>query len=319
MSIQFLVTGSINMDLVVATDHLPITGETTTALQFSTLFGGKGANQAVALGRLRGENGPSIYMAGKIGPDDWGIQCKKNLIEQGIDCSYVGISQASTGIALIEVDSTGNNRIIVVPGANQTMDTTWTKPCLDTLLTEQPMIALFQFEVPRETVAYCAQRIHKAGGIVIVDPAPPDTIGDQWATSIDYLTPNQRETEALTGHYPDSPEAVDRAARVLLSKGIKNVIIKAGASGAWLITHDYTLYCPAFPVSVVDTTAAGDSFNAGFAWALGEHKSLPEALRYACAVGSLSTTSMGAQKAMPDANSVEALLQAWPKIASRQL
>ena len=224
---------------------------------------------------------------------------------------------------MIEIDRDGANRIVVVPGANGDIDMHWwygiRKKCR---FLHEP-VCLFQLEIPVNVVEKAIYDVHQAGALVILDPAPACQLELKTWSSVDYVTPNQSETLFYTGLYPETDSEAKTASQWFFERGVKNVIIKAGGKGSWLFTGtpagDENWYCPAFPVEVMDTTAAGDSFNAGFAYALSNGMAHQDELRFANAVGGLSTTKAGAQSSMPDRNTVEGLLQAWPKIVPRRL
>ncbi len=295
---RLCVIGSINFDLVVKVEAFPKAGETVTGRDFATLPGGKGANQAVAIGRLGGD----VMMAGKVGDDPYGARYMENFRKNGVLVDGV-VSEAGvpTGIALIEVDGQGENRIVIVPGANGRVDERF----IDGIwgLLEGRDIFLLQLEIPPETVLYAARRLKKAGKTIILDPAPARPLPDELLLSIDYITPNESELQTLTGLRFDQGHTLEEAVDLLVEKGVKTVIAKAGRDGAYIGTcEDDRLkiaHIPAFKVEAVDTTAAGDSFNAGFAYALAEGREIHDAVRFANAVGALSTTAFGAQGAMP--------------------
>lgn len=322
MKRYFFVTGSINVDLSVKVGRFPEPGETVAGTSFSTAFGGKGANQAVALARLSGDRRDRVLMAGKTGADAPGIAYRAWLTECGIDIGFVQESGLTTGTALIEIDDSGANRIVVVSGANGDLDTGWWKQAFrsfSAVKSPTDAIFLFQLEIPFDVVQTGIADAHAAGALIMLDPAPAQALPDELYPSIDYITPNESETFTLTGVRPLDDASAKKAANMLLEKGTQAAIIKAGENGSWYFDRTECWHCPAFPVEVKDTTAAGDSFNAGFAWAIAEGKSVSESLRFANAVGGLSTTRFGAQEAMPDISTVQALLRAWPKISPRRL
>ena len=316
---SFLVGGSINIDLNVRVPRLPEAGETLTGSSFSTAFGGKGANQAVALARLCRGSPYKVSLAGKTGSDSGGADYRRYLRENGIDTSLISESAEPTGTALIEIDDGGNNRIVVVPGANGDVDDAWWDGISASSGTMAGTAALFQLELPVPVVCRAMKGAHARGATVILDPAPAAGLADGVMASIDYITPNQGETAALTGICPNTDDRAAAASVILLDRGVGAVLIKAGSLGAWFFSANERWFCPSFPVPVKDTTAAGDSFNAGLAWALGQGYDAPDALRFACAVGGISTTMAGAQAAMPDLNTVSALLQAYPRTVPHRL
>jgi len=319
MKQQFIVIGSINIDLNLAVEVFPSAGETILGKSFTVAFGGKGANQAVALARLSKTHQASIFLAGKAGKDEYGKEYRKYLQKNRVILRFLGKSPKPTGTALIEIDKTGANRIVVVAGANGDIDLHWWYGIRKKYRFKQNSFCLFQLEIPVLVVEKAIQDAQQTKGIVILDPAPACQLDTKTWSSVDYVTPNQSETAFYTGIHPTTDTDAQIAAQWFLQKGVKNVIIKAGANGSWLFSVEGNWHCPAFPVEVIDTTAAGDSFNAGFAYALGCGVRCQDALRFANAVGGLSTTKEGAQTSMPDRNTVEGLLQAWPKIVPRRL
>jgi len=320
---RFYVIGSINIDLNLTMDSFPLAGETVSGKSFTVSFGGKGANQAVALSRLCKKNQGKIFLAGKTGWDEYGKGYRKYLQKNLIDTRFLGKSPEPTGTALIEIDRNGANRIVVVPGANGDVDLHWWNGIRKKCRFYQNSVSLLQLEIPVMVVEKAIQDIHQSQGMIILDPAPACQLEKKTWSSVDYVTPNQTETLFYTGIYPDSDSEARTAAQWFFERGVKNVIIKAGGKGSWVFSGstsgDENWHCPAFPVDVIDTTAAGDSFNAGFAYALSRGMASKDALRFANAVGGLSTTNAGAQTSMPDQNTVEEILQAWPKIVPRRL
>lgn len=347
MAGTFLVVGSVNMDVCVAVERFPDPGETVRASSYETAFGGKGANQAVALSRLCAQSRKSVCIAGKIGTDAMGADYRAHLQECGIDTSLLTDSPARTGTAIIEIDCDGNNRIVIVAGANGDISPEWwdtldlsfnradrisargtaplaatphgtTPPAAPENLSLTGVTALFQLELPLPATERALRCAAKAGAFVILDPAPAANLSDDIWNSIDIVTPNETEAALYTGIKVTDDTSANQAARWFHERGAKIAILTVGASGAWALSKNEGWFCPAFPVTAVDTTAAGDSFNAGLAYAIDGGMNLEAALRFACAVGALSTTRAGAQGAMPTLSSVEELLRAYPKICPRR-
>ncbi len=300
------VVGSINMDLVGQCPRFVEPGETILGTSFAEFPGGKGANQAVALARL----GQHPIMIGALGDDDFGQTYRKIFEMEGVDHHNVRIVPGTkTGVALIEVVQSGENRILVLPGANSMLSPDLVIPILSAV--QSGDIVLFQLEIPLETVTAAIVCVKERGGIVVLDPAPAVALSDDLLKHIDFLTPNQTEAqilsknsgESLQGHVSLEP------ANMLIRKGVGAVVQKAGKQGAYLVTKEGFHHVPPFIVEVRDTTAAGDSFNAGFAFALAHGKTPLEAIRWGNAVGALSTTVQGAQPGMPTMKQVEDLLQ----------
>jgi ribokinase len=292
---KICVAGSLNMDLVVTVARFPQPGETLVGKDFETFPGGKGANQAVAAGRL--ESG--VQMIGKIGDDTFGERLNNTLQDNGVITDGLAVeSGTSSGIAVIEVDGLGENHIIIVPGANGKVDQKFMESRMNMMLGSD--IFLLQLEIPLATVVYLAGKLREYGKTVILDPAPARILPDEILAHVDYLTPNENEIALLTERSVENESDLDAAARELLDRGVGCVILKAGKKGAYVIQKGQPLtHVPSFKVNPVDTTGAGDSFNAGFAVSLARGRGLIESVKYANAVGALSTTAKGAQNAMP--------------------
>ncbi|MGE5558800.1 MAG: ribokinase [Bacillota bacterium] len=300
---KLCVIGSLNMDLVAVAERFPRPGETLVGSDFGAYPGGKGANQAVALGRL----GADVRMTGKVGDDPYGRQYLQILKENGVQASGVGFeSGIFTGTAVIEVDKTGENHIIVVPGANGRVDRSFIRNKLEYML--ECDIFLLQLEIPMETTMFIVDVLRERSKVIIMDPAPARPLSDETIRKLDFITPNETELAVLTDCMIDTEDALVEAGNSLLARGAGAVIIKAGKKGAYLITPRESVHVPGFTVNAVDTTAAGDSFNAGFAFALARGMPLKECVRFGNGVGALSTTAKGAQGAMPGLEEVESFL-----------
>jgi ribokinase len=306
------VVGSLNADLVVTVRRLPAVGETVTGHDFAVFSGGKGANQAFAAGRLAARATPAIpvRMFGQVGNDTYGPWLRQNLADAGIDVTHVGCDPASpTGLALVAIDAAGQNQIIVVPGANGTFNPGGLTPLHHALA--ESAVVLLQLEIPLPTVQTAARIGREGGATVVLDPAPARVSPDGLLRSVHYLTPNETELGVLTGAAPQATlrrgEAVTRA-RQLIARGVAKVIVKMGRQGVLLVTETSEQLVPAFPVEAVDTTAAGDAFNAGFGFALARGVAELEAIRFGAAAGAVSVTRPGAQPSMPTLAEVEALL-----------
>ncbi|PYX84568.1 MAG: ribokinase [Acidobacteria bacterium] len=294
MTKRIVIVGSINLDLVASADRVPVAGETISGQTFQTFFGGKGANQAVAVARLR----YPVSMVAKVGDDTFGPQLRKALRDAGVDVKAVKTVKGSSGVALIATGSRGENSIIVIPGANGKVlprDLDHHK----SLITSAGML-LTQLESPLETVEYLGRLAKKFDVPLMLDPAP--------ARSLPEITPNETETRILLGANQELEPA--RAADELRARGARNVVLKLGDKGAYVATADgQRAHIPAFPVRPVDTTAAGDAFNGAFAVALLQGKAVTESARYACAVAAISVTRAGAQPSMPSRSEVQKFLK----------
>ncbi|MBC8132395.1 MAG: ribokinase [Deltaproteobacteria bacterium] len=302
------VVGSLNADLVVAVRRFPGPGETVTGHDFAVFPGGKGANQAFAAGLLAAGDLP-VRMIGQVGGDTYGEWLRQSLARAGVDVAQVRCdSAAPTGLAMVAIDAAGQNQIVVVPGANGTFN-----PAALTAAHHEiadAAVVLLQLEVPLPTVQTAARIGREGGAIVILDPAPARAVADVLLRSADYLTPNESELSVLTGGAPQPSlrrgDAVTRA-RQLIARGAKKVLVKMGRQGALLVTETAEHLQPAFPVEAIDTTAAGDAFNAGLAFALARGAEPIEAIRYAAATAAVSVTRVGAQPGMPARADVDAL------------
>ena len=291
-----VVFGSINMDLVAKTPYLPRPGETLTGHSFSTVPGGKGANQAVAIARL---NTPTV-MIGRVGSDSFGQELLQSLRSAKIQIEDVLVDDAaSSGVALVAVDDDSENTIIVIAGANGRVNNSDIERLSPRLTGANSL--LLQLEIPIAAVKAAAQAAQKAGVRVILDPAPArsDLPIDLYPL-IDILTPNAIEAEQLVGFPIESPALVAEAATVLQQRGVKTVVIKLGAKGGFCATPNEAFFFPAFRVTAIDTVAAGDAFNGGLAAALAEGLSLREAVTWGAAAGALAASQSGAQSSLPD-------------------
>lgn len=293
------VVGSANVDLVVRTSRLPRPGETLTGEEFGRYFGGKGANQAVAAARL----GAEVSFFGKVGDDPFGQEVAEALEGEGVDISYLGRAHGKpTGMAMIFVLENGENTIVRVPGANGEVDREYLEPLVAEIARAE--VLLLQLEIPVPAIAFLLEELPPTYPLVILDPAPVAPLDSLRLERVEILTPNQVELASLTGQHE-----MRAGGKQLLEKGVRAVICKSGAEGAFLITKGEELYVPAFPVSPVDTTACGDAFNGALAVALAEGKSLPEAIRWGNAAGALAATRRGAQPSLPRRLELEALIR----------
>ncbi len=300
---KICVAGSLNVDLTIRLERFHHPGETITAKGIHTYAGGKGGNQAVAAARLT----DGVMMVGMLGDDDNGRLYRQVLQNNHVNMECLE-SDASTpsGTAIIEVDDKGENRIAIIPGTNGLVDQAFMDRMLPKMMEYD--IFLMQYEIDIKTVAYLAHILHEAGKCVILDPAPAAPTPEDLYKSVDYITPNMTELSMLTGVQVENNEQVIAAAKILLSRGVKAVIAKMGAQGCMYVDGECEIYAKGFKVNTVDTTAAGDSYNAGFAVALAEGKTIEEALRFANAVAALSTTGAGAQGSMPTHDEVDQFL-----------
>ncbi|MEE3506581.1 ribokinase [Pseudomonas sp. 10C3] len=305
MQAKVVVVGSLNMDLVTRAERLPRAGETLAGDSFAIVPGGKGANQAVAAARL----GASVAMIGCVGDDAYGEQLRAGLLVERIDCqAVITVTDVSSGVALIVVDASSQNAIVIVAGGNGRLSPDIVA-AFDAKLAEADVI-ICQLEVPMDTVAYALKRGRELGKIVILNPAPASApLPADWYSLIDYLIPNESEAAALSGLPVDSLASAETAATRLLAAGATKVIITLGAQGSLFADGQHVEHFPAPRVQAADTTAAGDTFVGGFAAALAQGKSEVEAIRFGQIAGALSVTRAGAQPSIPTLNDVQGFHQ----------
>lgn len=309
MAARIVVVGSLNVDFVLTLDRFPGPGETVVGKTFTVFPGGKGANQACAAARLGGR----VSMVGQVGNDAHADWLTRHLAAAGVDVAHVQRDAAvSTGIAVIGVDAGGQNRIMIVAGANGTLGG-------DQLISLKNLLVpgdvlLLQLEIPMPTVVAAARLAKKVGARVILDPAPACPVDDDLLSAADYVTPNESELAALTdksaGPTLPLPEAREQAG-LLRARGAQRVIVKMGPAGALLLGEGGEHFWPALPVQAVDTTAAGDAFNAAFAVALASGQSEIAAGRFATAAAACSVTRPGAQPSMPTLAEVHELIERY--------
>lgn len=296
---EIIVVGSLNADLVQPVSRLPVPGETILGDDLRVLAGGKGANQACAAGLLLGR----ATMIGQIGDDQFGPVLLQSLRAAHVDVLCVEQVEGSTGTACILVLPSGENVIVVSPGANRKLSASKVRRDLNACLGERNRgsVVLCQLEVPLEATAASLQTARELGATTILDPAPAQRLAPDVLKTVDYLTPNQTEAGVLL----DLDECIvtvgdaRRAAIRLLELGSAHVILKLGSSGCVIADANGCTHVPGFLVEVVDTTAAGDTFNGAFAAALAEGLPPLEGVRFANAAAALSVQRFGAQASIP--------------------
>ena len=284
------------MDLVVNSRRMPMPGETVSGHTFSTVPGGKGANQAVAAARL----GCDVTMIGCVGDDEFGRVLKRGLANEGIDTRTVkSVAGMASGVALIQVDENGENAITVVAGANGELVLSEI-PGAEAAIQDADVV-LMQLEIPLSAVADAVKCCSTTNTLCVLDPAPvPEGEIPEGLYWVDVLSPNQHEAEGLTGVPVHDAVSALQAAHVLQRRGANHVVVKMGAAGAFALDQRGASYIvPPFSANVVDTTAAGDAFTAALGVGLAQQMRLAEATRFGCAAGSLAVQRAGAQEAMP--------------------
>ncbi len=307
---RVLVVGSANVDFTVAAPRLPSVGETVTGGTLLVNHGGKGANQAVAARRL----GAEVRFVACVGDDSSGRDIRAALAAEGIGVEGVGVTrEAATGTALIVVDREGRNQIAVAPGANWRLSLEHVRSRADDFAWAQVVVC--QLETALETLAWTLEEARRRGAATILNPAPVrDGLPDIWRL-VDYLTPNEGEAGRLTGTDVRDLRSAAAAAQALRARGVGTAIVTLGAEGALAGTEQGEIHARALPVSVVDTTAAGDAFNGALAAALGDDDTLDSTLRFANAAAALACTRRGAQPSLPTRAEVDQLLEAGKREA----
>jgi ribokinase len=301
-----VVVGSINIDLVARAPRIPAPGETLLGNDFATHPGGKGANQAVAVARL----GYPVRMIGRVGDDAFGEQLRQHLMDSGVDVAAVRTSQGSSGVAVIVVAATGENSIVVIPGANALLTPHDLDQSIDILRSASAVLA--QLETPLETILHLAELCRRERVPLILDPAPAQALPKELLSKVAWFTPN--ETEAA--FYTSTSDGADPAATAseLMKLGLTNLVLKLGSRGACLaLPNGQRHLIPSFPVKAIDTTAAGDCFNGAFATGLALGMSPAESARFAAAAAALSVTRLGAQPSMPSRAEVQHFLYSDPE------
>jgi ribokinase len=296
---KIIVIGSSNTDMVIKSKKLPGRGETILGGTFLMNAGGKGANQAVAAARLKG----NVTFVTKTGNDLFGEEAIQLFKNEGIDTKHIIRDKNNpSGVALINVDENGENCIVVAPGSNAAL-------CADDInneifKTESTDLFLMQLEIPLETVEFIAGRAARNNNRVILNPAPALPLPDSLLANLYLITPNENEAELLTGINITNATDAEKAARILRNKGVQNVIITMGGSGACLLTGSISTMIAAQKVKANDTTAAGDVFNGALAVAIAEGNSLADAVQFANKAAAISVTRMGAQASAPYRNEI---------------
>lgn len=301
---KIVVFGSINMDLTTYVPRLPRPGETLRGSSFITVPGGKGSNQAVAAARL----GAEVVFIGRVGRDSFGPDMLRIVSEQNVDMSQVELDENhNTGLAIISVDENAENSIIIVSGANLALDESDVAKTRHAL--ENAKVLMVQLETNLDPVLQAIKIAREMGVTVIFDPAPASALPEIAFQHMDFITPNEVETETLVGFRPKNASDAEKAAHLFREKGVRTAIIKLGAQGAYFHGPEGSGFQTPFKVAAIDTVAAGDAFNGALAVALSEGRPISEAVRWGAAAGALATTRKGAMPAMPSREELLKLLE----------
>lgn len=304
MKNKIVVIGSSNVDLLMKMDHLPEKGETVTDAEFFQVYGGKGANQAVAAARAGG----NVAFVNCVGEDAYTPQMVQNYKNDGIDTSFVFHEKGiASGHALIMIGGEGMNYLSVSPGANYKLTTARIDAALP-VIDEAAMIVM-QYEITEETIKYVIDIANRKGIPVMWNCAPARAFDLSYIPKINILVLNEVEAGFLAEMKVESEVDAEIAAKKLVSRGVEKVIITLGSKGAFVLTNKEKVSVPAFRVEAVDTTAAGDTFCGAFAVALVEGKSLKESLEFASAAAAISVTRMGAQPSAPARDEIDKFLK----------
>jgi len=296
------------MDLVLSLPRIPAVGETVLGGKSSMIFGGKGANQAVAAIRSGGD----VAFIAKVGNDLFGEKMKNHFKMEGFNSDHILTDKKEpTGIAQIFVSEKGENSIAVAAGANMKLMPSDFVPFLTLIMNAE--VVLLQLETPLETVEYIADIAHQNDVKLILNPAPAQKLSESLLKKVWLLTPNETETSLLTGLEVVDENSAQTAAEQLLKAGIKNVIVTLGANGSLLCNADGTEHFKAFHANAIDTTAAGDVFNGTLAVALTSDKSLQDSITFASAAAAISVTRKGAQPSVPTRLEIDTLLNTHTK------
>ena len=293
------VIGSLNMDLVVNVDTMPKPGQTIIGSNFKEVPGGKGANQAVAMARLNG----NVSMIGKVGEDGFGQTLINSLKNDKVDTTYIQTSKGATGVALITVDKNAQNSRVVSPGANFEVKEDDIDNNIEAIKNSD--IVVLQLETPLNTIKYALNKAKELNKYTILNPAPAVKLDDEIIKNVDLLTPNETELEIISGVSIETEEDIQKAAQIMIEKGVKELIVTLGSKGSLYINKEKSMFKKAYKVEAVDTTAAGDSYTGALAVALSQDKNIEDAMDFASKVGALSVLKEGAQSSLPTLEDVK--------------
>lgn len=307
-----VVIGSYNLDFIINSEKIPAPGETVIGDDCRNFHGGKGANQAVAAARA----GASVTFIGKCGDDIYGLTARENLKQENINLDYFTIDhETTTGMAYVIVNQTGENSIVVIPGANGRLSPNDVKEAEDAF--READFILLQLEIPLDTVTAVIRQARITDVPVILNPAPYKHISESLLKDISIITPNIIEAEAQSGIKLTSKENYKDCFSYFHQAGVRDVLITMGNRGTWHGTKDYQYMYDAFPVKAVDSTGAGDVFNGVLAALLSAGYPLNEAIPRANAAAAISVTRPGAQNSSPSASEIEEFYQQWLPVENK--
>ena len=290
---KICVIGSLNMDLVVNVENMPKKGQTLIGSDFKEVPGGKGANQAVAMARLGGD----VTMIGKVGTDSFGQTLIDALKNDNVDTTYVHKENGPTGVAMITVDKNAENAIVVAPGANFKVSKNDIDKNIEAI--KESDIVVVQLETPLDTIKYTLKKAKEFGKYTILNPAPAVKLEDSIIENVDLLTPNETELEILSGVSINNEDDILDAAKTMIEKGVKELIVTLGSKGSLYINKDKSMFKKSYKVEAVDTTAAGDSYTGALSVAFSKNEDIETAMDFASIVGALCVTKEGAQSSLP--------------------
>ncbi|WP_218960999.1 ribokinase [Companilactobacillus suantsaicola] len=306
---KILVIGSFMTDLVVKSARFCQEGETIIGETFNQFTGGKGANQAIAAARLGG----NVEMLGELGNDAFGRDQINSLKANNVkNDNILFTDKAMSGIGNPQLDDSGKNRIVVIPGANLQFKPDDLEELVEVV--QSADIIVLQLEIPIETVYRAIELGSKYHKVIILNPAPAQELDLRYASLVTYMTPNEHEAQLLTGIDTSSQEGVKESAEELLRQGYQNVLITLGEKGSYFVNKRVEIQVPSYEVKAIDTTAAGDSFIGAFAFGLANDESIQDSLSYASAVSAIAVTRMGAQPSLPTKAEVDTFLNQKVKV-----
>ncbi|MFD0677754.1 MULTISPECIES: ribokinase [unclassified Paenibacillus] len=301
MKPSVVVVGSLNKDLVIHVEQFPREGETLLGTGLLETTGGKGANQAVALGKLR----TPVSMIGKVGSDSNASKLIDSLQQAAVDTGNLLLSESSTGMAIVTVNKAGSNHVVVIPGANYELTADDIEKHRKAI--EQCEIVVLQLEIPVATVQYTLRLAKELGKITVLNPAPAQMLTDEILRHVDFLIPNEHELFSISGIRVTDKASLQEAAHSILNRGVQALVITLGEKGCCYANRDIVKFYPARTVEAKDTTAAGDSFIAGFVAGYLKHRDVDSAIEYAQIAASITVTRHGAQCSLPTFEEVEQL------------